>query len=66
MIRLDQNTVADLPYPEIMFYPNDNQILVNKCDPNMSSTATDAECYSGIDPYFKSYTVEVTGRLNDY
>ena len=61
MIRLDENTTADLPFPEIMFYPNDNQILVNKCDPNMASSSSDPECYGGVDPYFKTYIIEITG-----
>ena len=67
MIRIDANTVADLPYPEIIFYPNDNQILVQKCDPMQVSTASDPECDIGlVNPYFKTYTVVIIATLNDY
>jgi len=65
-IILESGSYADLPYPEILFYPDENQIVVSKCDPNVASTANDAECMSGIDPYFKYYEVEITGTLNDY
>ena len=59
--------MADLPNPEIIFYPRDNQILVQKCDPNQVSTATDPECNTGlVYPYFKKYTVVIIGTLNDY
>lgn len=59
--------MADLPYPEIVFSPRDNQILIQKCDPNSATSATDPECNTGlVYPYFKKYTVVIIGTLNDY
>jgi len=57
--------VADLPYPEMTFYPETRQLVVKKCDPMDSSSGEDQECINLTVPYFKQYTVEITGTLND-
>ena len=64
-IRLQDGNEADLPYPEMTFYPEARQMTIKKCDPMDSATEDDQECVDQVVPYFKSYTVEITGTLND-
>lgn len=40
-------------------------MIVNKCKPGDPNTAVDAECTNGVQPYFKTYTVVIFGKLND-
>lgn len=63
MIRIDENTLMDLPFAEINFYPNLNQVLVRKCEPG--SSIVDPECNGAVTPYFKKYTICIMGTLND-
>ena len=40
-------------------------MIVNKCKPGDPNTAVDEECTNGVQPYFKTYTVVIFGKLND-
>lgn len=57
---------ADLPYPEMTFFAEGNQIMIQKCDPMDNTNQEDAECVEpAAEPYFKYYTIVITGTLND-
>lgn len=38
-IMVDANTVADLPFPEIVFEPDNNKFIIQKCNPNNANNA---------------------------
>lgn len=64
-IMVDATTVADLPYPEIVFNSDNNKFIIQKCNPNNIDNSSDLECVNNDTPYFKEYTVLVIGTLND-
>lgn len=64
-IQVGANTVADLPYPEIVFNAENNKFIIQKCNPNNVNNNQDLECVNNVTPYFKEYTVLVIGTLND-
>jgi len=66
-IRIDANTLADLPANEITFKASQKQFLIQKCNSfDLTSFEADPECTGDVTPYFKPvYTVVIVGTLNN-